>query len=117
MFNDLQCVLDRDIMMLDDQLTVLSNGHRRQLLLALTEESPQTIPTVATASVKTDDRARKYARAMHHVHLPRLEDHRLIDWEPETRRVVKGPQFDAIEPLLTTLAENHTVRPAGEPPD
>ncbi|WP_217493270.1 helix-turn-helix domain-containing protein [Haladaptatus sp. W1] len=104
-------------MMLDDQLTVLANGHRRRLLLALTEESPQTIPTVATATVETDDGDQERAIAMHHMHLPQLEDHRLIDWEQETGEVAKGPQFDAIEPLLTTLTENHTVGPAGKPPD
>jgi len=54
---------------------------------------------------------------MHHRHLPRLEDHGLIDWDERTGDVTKGAEFDAIEPLLTTLAENHSVRFAGEPPD
>ncbi len=104
-------------MMIDDQLSVLSNGHRRRLLLALTEESPQTTATVSTASVEPDDGDQERAIAMHHMHLPQLEDHGVIDWDQETGEVVKGPQFDAIEPLLTTLTENHTVQLASDPPD
>ncbi|WP_458191002.1 DUF7344 domain-containing protein [Haladaptatus sp. NG-WS-4] len=104
-------------MILDDQLSVLSNGHRRRLLLALTEESPYTVPTVSSDPVETDGGGREHAIVMHHSHLPRLEDHGLIDWDERTGDVTKGSEFDAIEPLLTTLAENHSVQPAGEPPD
>ena len=103
--------------MLDDQLTVLSNGHRRRLPLALTEESPQTIPIVSTASVETDNGDQERAIAMHHMHLPQLEDHGVIDWDLETGEIAKGPQFDAIEPLLTTFTENHTGGSPGKPPD
>lgn len=104
-------------MILDDQLSVLSNGHRRRLLLALTEESPYTIPTVSSDPVATDGGNQEYAIAMHHSHLPRLEDHGLIDWDERTGDVTKGAEFDAIEPLLTTLAENHSVQPTSKPPD
>jgi len=46
---------------------------------------------------------------MQHVHLPKLADHGFIDWDQDTQRVTKGPQFDEIEPLLTVLRENHDV--------
>ena len=103
--------------MLDDQLSVLSNGHRRRLLLALTEESPYNIPTVSSDPVETDGGGREHAIVMHHRHLPRLEDHGLIDWNQGTGEVTKGSQFDDIEALLTTLAEDHSGGFAGEPPD
>jgi hypothetical protein len=116
-FNPLGCVKGVNLMMLDDQLSVLSNGHRRRLLLALTEESPHNTPTVSSDPVEADGGVREHAIAMHHSHLPRLEDHGLIDWNQETGEVTKGSQFDDIEALVTTLAENHTVGPAGKPPD
>jgi hypothetical protein len=116
-FNPLVCVNGVNLMMLDDQLSVLSNGHRRRLLLALTEESPYNIPTVSSDPVETDGGVRKHAIALHHSHLPRLEDHGLIDWNQETGEVTKGSQFDDIEALVTTLAENHSGGFAGEPPD
>ena len=104
-------------MTLDDQLSVLANRHRRQLLLALAKDTPQNGRTAPTSTVETDGGDQEHVIAMHHAHLPKLEDHGFIEWSQETGIVTKGPQFDAIDPLLTTLAENHSVQPVGEPPD
>jgi hypothetical protein len=54
---------------------------------------------------------------MQHVHLPKLADHGFIDWDQDTQRVTKGPQFDEIEPLLTVLSENQDVLPDRGVPD
>jgi hypothetical protein len=116
-FNPLHCLNEVKLMILDDQLSVLSNGHRRRLLLALTEESPYNIPTVSSDPVEADGGIQEHTIAMHHSHLPRLEDHGLIDWNQHTGEVTKGSQFDDIEALLITLTENHSGRFAGEPPD
>ncbi len=41
-------------MTLEKQLSILSNHHRRRVLLALVDNAPQTIPTGSTAIVETD---------------------------------------------------------------
>ncbi|WP_231189287.1 transcriptional regulator [Haladaptatus sp. DYF46] len=67
--------------------------------------------------VETDGGEQPQTIAMQHIHLPKLADHGFIDWDQETQRVTKGPQFDEIEPLLTVLSENQDVLPAGGAPD
>ncbi len=104
-------------MILDTQLSVLSNHHRRRVLLALVDNAPQTTPTGSAAMVETDGGEQPQTIAMQHIHLPKLADHGFIDWDQETQRVTKGPQFDEIEPLLTVLSENQDVLPAGGAPD
>jgi hypothetical protein len=103
--------------MLDTQLSILSNHHRRRVLLALIDNAPQTIPTGSTATVETDGGDKPQTIAMQHNHLPKLADHGFIDWDRETQRVAKGPQFGEIEPLLTVLSENQDVLPASGVPD
>jgi hypothetical protein len=104
-------------MTLDTQLTILSNHHRRRVLLALVDNAPQTTPIGSTATVETDGGDQLQTIAMQHNHLPKLADHGFIDWDRETQRVAKGAQFEEIEPLLTVLSENQDMLPAGGAPD
>jgi len=84
-------------------MDVLSDVHRRRLLIALLEESPQTVETdSASEESRTDERA----VLMWHVHLPKLEDFGYIDWDRESTRVTKGPRFEELKPLLTRLNRN-----------
>ncbi len=101
--------------MLDDQLSVLSNRHRRRLLVTLAQWTPQPdhlAPSRALAADGGDEEQTDQTDqtdqtiAMQHVHLSKLADHGFIDWDQDAQRVTKGPQFDEIEPLLTVLIEN-----------
>jgi hypothetical protein len=89
--------------MLDIQMDILSNVHRRRLLFALMRENPQSDET---ETVGPEASHRQQAILMRHVHLPKLEGSGYIDWDRTSSRVTKGPQFDEIEPLLTLLVEN-----------
>lgn len=51
------------------------------------------------------------ATQLHHVHLPKLEEMGFIDWNPETSRIVEGPGFDQMRPLLTLLNRHRSVLP------
>ena len=104
-------------MTLDKQLSILSNHHRRRVLLAFVDNAPQTTSTVPTAAVETDGGDQPQTIAMGHIHLPKLADHGFIDWDRETQRVTKGPKFDEIEPLLTVLVENQDVLSDSGVPD
>ncbi len=92
--------------MLDEHMDILSNVHRRRLLIALARENPQNDGTNPT-SWKQSHRER--AVLMQHVHLPKLEDYGYIDWNRISEQVTKGPQFDEIKPLLTLLVENQEI--------
>ena len=100
-------------MRLDDQFSVLSNHHRRQLLLALADNDPPVSEDV----VETDGGNRDQAIEMQHVHLPLLADHEVIKWNEKIGEVAKGPQFDAIEPLLTAITTVNRAESGGERPE
>jgi hypothetical protein len=103
--------------MLDTQLNVLANVHRRRLLIALAQSNPQHDQTSASSASETNSDEHDQAIVMRHVHLPKLEDRGYIDWDQEAQRVTKGPQFDDIQPLLTVLIENQEALPDGIVPD
>lgn len=87
------------------QFDALANVHRCRLLLSLMDHNPQAVrPVTSNASDTTDDE--RLMIQMHHVHLPKLEAYGYITVDRETQQVVKGHQFDEIEPLLTILIEN-----------
>ena len=87
-------------------MDVLSNVHRRRLLVALRDKNPQNDGTNTTG---VEESQRERAILMRHVHLPKLADHGYIDWDQESNRVTKGPQFDEIRSLLALFVENREI--------
>lgn len=82
---------------MDDQhFTALADEHRREILQTLLTESPRRL------HASTSD-APERAIALHHTHLPHLEDVGLIEWETETDMIRRGPEFGNLEPLLEFL--------------
>lgn len=84
-----------------DQLELLADETRRRLLVALLTRSATDRPIDITEGVRDSDSRRMIE--LRHVHLPKLEDSRVIRWDRENKLVERGPQFEAIEPLLTVL--------------
>lgn len=91
----------------DDVLAVLSNVQRRKLLDSLLADSPPD--GAANAAVGVDS-----GTAMHHIHLPKLVDHGLVEWDEAADTVTRGPNFEAAEETLEFLAEHDDVLPPGE---
>nr|WP_218153825.1 hypothetical protein [Halopelagius inordinatus] len=55
-----------------------------------------------------DGESREQARIeLRHVHLPKLEESGLIEWNRESGAVARGPEFEEIEPLLELLANGY----------
>ena len=50
---------------------------------------------------------------MRHTHLPKLVEYGFVEWDRDTHEVVKGPEFDEIEPLLELLDEHDDELPEG----
>jgi len=90
----------------DDVLAALSNVQRRELLDSLLADSP---PDGATNGVAVDVDV-----SMHHVHLPKLVDYGLVEYDEETNRVTRGPNFEDAAEVLELLDGSIEVLPPGE---
>lgn len=77
---------------------------RRRLLAALvnTKQNIELRPNGMTDSRWIE---------LYHVHLPKLEDVGLINWDTEDHVITKGPRFEEIQPLVTSMHDN-VDRPA-----
>ncbi|WP_449289292.1 DUF7344 domain-containing protein [Natronorubrum tibetense] len=42
---------------------------------------------------------------LHHVHLPHLANAGFIEWDQESKRIIRGPQFEDLHPHLVMLRE------------
>lgn len=96
--------------MLDDHLRILADAHRRTILTSLLEDSPHSVsPSRADGGSETGDvESRERTRIeLRHVHLPRLEQSGLIEWNRESDTVARGPEFEEIVPLLELLANGY----------
>jgi len=104
---------------MDDTATlfeILSADLRRRLLFLLCDSPEVDVPDAlrprsqaapppgqfATGS-EQDDTLRIQ---LHHVHLPKLADQELIEWDRDSQTVTRGSRFDEIEPVLRLLADN-----------
>lgn len=91
----------------DEIFNALSNAERRKLLDSLIADSPPDDATTPGIVVDFDI-------AMHHSHLPKLVDYGLINWDKETNRVTKGPNFEAAEIILELVSNNDGILPPAE---
>lgn len=92
----------------DGLYDVLSNVHRRHLLFALLEKTPQTeSPSDLDTPPDTETADGTTGVEYHHCHLPKLADKGFIEWTPDTDRVERGPRFDDIRSTLELLAAHH----------
>ncbi|WP_084186471.1 helix-turn-helix domain-containing protein [Haladaptatus litoreus] len=83
---------------INDSFDALANPARRRLLVELREHDSRS----EWMAVEQDRRQ----PAMHHKHLPRLEDKGFIHWNKDAYEVKTGPQFGNIRPVLKFLDEH-----------
>ena len=86
---------------LDAYLDALSDVKRRRLLVALAESNPQSIDHTHAEQPWTQ----QHQIEMYHVHLPKLAEMDLVDWDRDADRITKGTQFEEIEPLIQSLKQ------------
>jgi cytochrome c553 len=86
----------------------LADGQRREVLFSMHSKPTGNRDSMAVATLcgRTHETE---ASELHHVHLPKLEDYGLIEWNRTSDLIAKGPRFDEIEPLLDVLADNQEV--------
>ena len=92
----------------------LSHGTRRQILRALVHHDPRTEAEFTVEDCGIDGRSTASINAgLHHIHLPKLADAGVIDWDPQTESIARGPRFGEIESLLERLDDHHDTLPKG----
>jgi hypothetical protein len=96
----------------DTHLDALRHVNRRRLLLALLNAEE------AALLIELDQLAYETAESdvllsFHHNHLPKLEDRRFVDVNPDQHSVTRGPRFEEIKPLLELLDAHRDGLPPG----
>jgi hypothetical protein len=94
---------------IEDIFDVLSNVHRRNLLIPLLEST--TREEIAVGLDESEQDTTDSLIRMKHVHFPKLAAYGIIEWNKQTDNVSKGPAFDEIKPLLELLGVHEDELP------
>ena len=90
---------------------VLADGQRRQLVRVLTacnrEDRVLTLADVSEAVAELSP------IRLYHVHLPKLADASIIEWNQERDEITAGPRFDDAHQLLEQVCGQQDVLSAG----
>lgn len=89
---------------------VLSNPLRRRVLTRINEPGDRAEVTLEAFAEPSEDRAR-IRSTLHHLHLPKLEQHGFVDWDRETGTITRGPNYDEIQPVVSLLETNREELP------
>jgi len=101
---------------LSELFEILSHKHRRHVLWVLAHPDTRTDATIsATRFTDTGDEPDVLQLALRHNHLPKLDDHGLVDWDPEAETLARGPRFDEVEPFLSLMDDNEEEIPQDWP--
>lgn len=97
----------------------IADDTRRRLLLLLCEREEVAVPDAVlergpvTSGADDDTDGWEPSRSkqrteirLSHVHLPKLVDDGLVEWERGANVVRRGPRFEDVRPVLEVLAEN-----------
>ncbi|WP_262179846.1 ArsR family transcriptional regulator [Haloarcula laminariae] len=94
-------------------LEVLSNSYRRELLLALLEHNPQDDADRDPLDIIDPPLEPEVLEVeLFHEHLPKLEELGFIEWDRDTGKISKGPDWADIEPVLRLIADHRNELPA-----
>jgi len=94
-------------------LEALSNSYRRELLLALLEHNPQDDDDRDPLDIIDPPLEPEVLEIeLFHKHLPKLEDRGFIEWDRDTGKIAKGPDWEDIEPVLRLITNHRDELPA-----
>lgn len=96
---------DRPAPSVDAAMVGLADQYRRRLLVALLEQGPGRPVHAEDISGAGTDRQTADIE-IRHVHLPRLVADGYIGWDRTTDAVWRGPNFAAIRPLVSIVADD-----------
>jgi hypothetical protein len=92
---------------LNELFEILSHGYRRHILRALADSDQQTNGGIGTIlRSEGEEEPDVLELELRHNHLPKLDDYGLVDWNPSTETLTRGPRFEEVEPFLDVVDEN-----------
>ena len=95
----------------DTAFRLLTNRHRRRLLLWFTEEDPSVEAAIPADLTFLGDDMEEIESELRHTHLPMLAEAGVIDWDQGANTVRRGPLFAEMQPLLDLLADHRDELP------
>ncbi len=100
-------MMNRSVFEFDHALSVLADKHRRKVLRLLQKDNPR-LESEFTIDEFVDevDEPRISAINLYHVHLPKLAEEHIIEWDQESHTVRRGEAFDEIVPFLELFEES-----------
>ena len=98
----------------DTVLELCREQHRRIILTTLVhEKQPVSVDDLTKTILKhnhhtplaevPEEESKRIPLALHHVHLPKLADQSLIDYDQEQQLVEPTPLFDRLQPQLSAI--------------
>lgn len=97
----------------ENAFTLFADPYRRRLLLTILDHNPEDEAAIPEAIATDQEELEALLVKMHHVHLPKLESHDVIEWDRHKNVVRKGPAFDELRPLLELVDEHRDELPDG----
>ena len=92
----------------------LVDPYRRQLLIAMIEHNPQDDADRDPLNILgPDDEPAVLESELVHQHLPLLEEQGYIEWDRDTHKISKGPNWAEIGPMIELLHEHRDELPDG----
>lgn len=91
--------------------TVLSDPLRRRILTQISESPAGRAEFALEEVVGPREDQERIQAALHHLHLPELEQHGFVDWDRETGTFTRGPNYDEIQPVVSLLETNREDLP------
>lgn len=98
---------------LNSFLDLLASPYIRRLLMTLLEHSPEDEASIPEDLASSDEELDELLTQITNIHLPKMEDSGVIEWDRENNVVRKGPMFDKLRPLLELIDENPEQLPDG----
>ncbi|OYR43557.1 hypothetical protein [Halorubrum sp. Eb13] len=103
----------------DTCLTLLSNAHRRAVLLTIYDRVADDVGDEPVPVEETVDGSipEPVEMSLNHNHLPKLAEHDVVRWDREAGTVVAGSAFSRIEPFIARLDGDRERLPNDWRPD
>lgn len=92
----------------------LIHPYRRQLLIALLEHNPQDDDDRDPLNVVAAEHEPDVLETeLVHNHLPMLQQQGYIEWDRDSGKISRGPNWDDIEPMIELLHRHRDELPEG----